>query len=95
MKHTNITLFLMIFASLSVFAGNCASIKPVNMQCEYLINPAGLDVVQPRFSWTLDATDMSGYGQKQTAYRILVSSTLKGLKRNSGDMWDTGWVVSD
>ena len=95
MKQTIIPFFLMLFTSLSVYADDSASIRPVKLQCEYLVNPSGLDVKQPRLSWTLDATDVKGYGQKQTAYRILVSSTLKGLKRNSGDMWDSGWVISD
>ena len=95
MRHSIILFFLMLLTALSVNARDAASVRPVNLLCEYLINPTGLDVKHPRFSWTLDATDRREYGQKQTAYRIVVSSTLKGLKKNDGDLWDSGWVLSD
>ena len=55
----------------------------------------GLDVLHPRFSWTLKATDENKYGQKQTAYRIWVSNSRKTIDDHKGDMWDTGWVKSD
>jgi len=52
----------------------------------------GLDVRRPRLSWTL-ASDQRG--QKQTAYRILASSSTEELDRDEGDLWDSGKVPSD
>ena len=74
---------------------NASSIHPENLTCEYLIDPSGLDVERPRFSWTLSATTPGAYGQRQTAYRIWVSSTIDMLSEGVGDMWNPGWVNSD
>ncbi|MCK4646812.1 MAG: family 78 glycoside hydrolase catalytic domain, partial [Candidatus Aminicenantes bacterium] len=63
-----------------------------NLRCEYLKNPLGIDVVQPRLSWVLES---SVRGQKQTAYRIIVSSNEENLERNRGDLWDSGKIKSD
>ena len=72
-----------------------SSIQPVSLTCEYLTNPQGLDDHHPRFSWKLVATDEESHGQQQTAYRILVSSSMDKLKNNKGDMWDSDWVMKD
>lgn len=85
-------MFTMVFPLL---ADTTASIYPVNLLCEYLTNPVGLDVEHPRFSWTLEAVKPDSYRQRQTAYRILVSSTKVMVEEQRGDMWDTGWVESD
>ncbi|MFA7227261.1 MAG: alpha-L-rhamnosidase N-terminal domain-containing protein, partial [Dysgonamonadaceae bacterium] len=95
MKTKNILIALLILFSLSAFPQSACSIFPVNLTCEYLTNPRGLDVLHPRFSWTLKATDENKYGQKQTAYRIWVSNSRKTIDDHKGDMWDTGWVKSD
>ena len=63
-----------------------------NLRCEYLVNPSGLDVPQPRLSWVMESATR---GQKQTAYQILVASTMDNLARNKGDLWDSGKVDSD
>jgi len=40
-------------------------IMPVNLRCEYLKNPLGLDMAQPRFSWMLESSERAEY---QRAY---------------------------
>lgn len=67
-------------------------LEPVALRCEYLQNPLGIDVVQPRLSWRLESNTR---GQKQTAYRILVASSAEKLEQHQGDLWDTGKVESD
>ena len=67
-------------------------IKPVALQCEYLVNPLGVDVTKPRLSWQLES-DLRG--QRQAAYQILVASTAEKLQQNEGDLWDTGRIDSD
>ena len=90
-------LFVLTFTLLVVSCTNntYSSIKPVKLTVEYLKNPTGLDIEQPRLSWVLEPTKETSFGQKQTAYRILVSSSSKILKSNTGDIWDSGWVNSD
>ena len=72
-----------------------ASITPVNLTTEYLINPAGIDEKVPRFSWTFKTNDDRAFGQKQTAYRIIVSNTESNIHKNIADAWDSKWIASD
>jgi len=67
-------------------------IKPVQLKCEYAVNPLGIDTAKPRFSWLLESTRRD---QKQAAYQILVAGSEEKLKQNIGDLWDSGKVVSD
>ncbi|TEU06148.1 MAG: alpha-L-rhamnosidase [Candidatus Aminicenantes bacterium] len=69
-----------------------SELKITNLRCEYLKNPLGIDAVKPRLSWILESLDR---GQKQTAYRIIVSSSEENLEKDIGDLWDSGKVESD
>ena len=100
MNTKNIIYFIVSILVTLFFATSCmnsskSSVIPVNLTVEYLTNPTGLDVEQPRFSWILEPTKKNEYGQKQNAYRILVASNPKLLKADEADVWDTGWVTSD
>jgi alpha-L-rhamnosidase len=64
----------------------------IDLRCEYLAHPLGVDVPGPRLSWTLWSDER---GQRQTAYRILVASTPELLEQDRADTWDTGKVDSD
>jgi alpha-L-rhamnosidase len=64
---------------------------PHDLRCEYLKNPLGIDVRQPRFSWVLG---FQGRDQAQTAYQVLVASSRDRLKGDRGDAWDSGKVAS-
>jgi alpha-L-rhamnosidase len=67
-------------------------ILPIQLRCEHLTNPLGIDAPQPRLSWILESTER---GQRQTAYQILVASTPERLADDQGDLWDSGKVSSD
>ncbi|HID05533.1 MAG TPA: rhamnosidase, partial [Armatimonadetes bacterium] len=71
-----------------------ASIQPINLRCEYRVNPLGIDQRQPRLSWSLKASNPQAKGLYQTAYQILVASSRAKLDANEGDLWDTGKVES-
>jgi alpha-L-rhamnosidase len=97
-RSKSILPLLIITVTLGAYAqgsGCDCSIAPVQLTCEYLANPSGLDVKQPRFSWKLQAADEAAHGQRQTAYRILVAGSRQQLDSHRGDMWDSGWVPSD
>lgn len=66
-----------------------APLPPTNLRCEYLSNPVGIDVRDPRFFWVLEHQERS---QKQTAFEIIVSTEPTCDK---GDMWDSGKVASE
>jgi len=64
---------------------------PTDLLCEYRAEPLGIDTLKPRFSWRVDTTER---GQFQSAYQILVASTLENIENDYGDMWDSGKVES-
>ena len=55
--------------------------KAIHLQTEYLTEPMGLDITQPRFFWQCEG------GIVQTAYRIIA-------KRGKETVWDSGKVMS-
>jgi len=63
-----------------------------NLRCEYLVNPMGIDITKPRFSWALKSEQRSCM---QNAYHILVASSVDLLEREKGDLWNSGKVKSD
>ncbi|MHB9013169.1 MAG: family 78 glycoside hydrolase catalytic domain, partial [Ignavibacteriaceae bacterium] len=67
-------------------------LQPKHLRCEGLINPEGIDVVSPRLSWYSVSEQRD---QKQTGYRILVSSSIEKLNTDEGDLWDSKKVLSD
>ncbi len=74
------------------FADNTIAINASLLKCEYEVDPVGVDRPVPRLSWNLKSDSR---GQRQTAYRILVASSLDELAKDAGDVWDSGKVVSD
>jgi alpha-L-rhamnosidase len=83
-----ISLMLCLVCTLPAFARP----RVVQLQCESLTNPLGIDCLQPTLSWQMSSDTR---GQKQTAYQILVASSPAILKHDRGDLWDTGKVISD
>ncbi|MBS7633228.1 family 78 glycoside hydrolase catalytic domain [Candidatus Bathyarchaeota archaeon] len=64
---------------------------PVNLLCEYCVDPIGIDAARPRFSWELRHSER---GRLQSSYQILVASSEENLRRDFGDIWDSGKVNS-
>jgi alpha-L-rhamnosidase len=82
--------------ALALSALGAAAFRPIDLRCEYLRDPLGIDATQPQLSWTLQAQDPGRLrGQRQSAYQVLVASTAAGLEHNQGDLWDSGKVISD
>jgi len=69
-------------------AGSAGPATPVSLRCEYLVNPMGVDMANPRFFWIVDHAQR---GQVQSAYQILVSSDPQAA---AGDVWDSGKIAS-
>ena len=93
-----ITVFpAVLLLAIGLASNSPASVTPERMRCEYLINPLGIDTPKPRLSWILADCGQTteSRGLKQTAYQVLVASTLELLAKNQGDLWDSGKVMSD
>lgn len=64
---------------------------PVNLKCEHLVNPLGIDVQEPRLSWQLDGNKKNIY---QTAYQIEIATDSIALSKEKATVWNTGKVIS-
>ena len=71
------------------------SLEPWNVRCEYLTNPQGVDVPQPRLNWALQPRDPAARGLHQSAYQIVVATSPAALEKDTGDIWDSGKVLSN
>jgi alpha-L-rhamnosidase len=65
--------------------------NPINVKIENQINPLGLEISKPNFSWEVKFSTKTG---KQTGYQILVASTEENLKKDLGDIWNSKQVKS-
>lgn len=63
----------------------------IELKCEHLTDPLGIDERAPRLSWRLASTRR---GARQTAYRLVAASSPDRLA-SAPDLWDTGVVRSD
>ena len=64
---------------------------PVDLRCEHVTDPIGVQRPAPRLSWTLRS---SRRGMRQRAYRVLVSDSSAALAGDRGNLWDSGKVES-
>ena len=62
------------------------------MRCEYQNDPLGIDTRWPRLSW--EVSD-GRRGAIQTAYQVLVASSLEKLGADEADVWDSGERETD
>jgi alpha-L-rhamnosidase len=78
-----LSLFLLlVFPGLIAFG----KITPTKLTCEYLPNPAVVDVLQPRLAW-INIADKNERGQMQTAFQIRVATSKEKLEKP--DLWDS------
>lgn len=86
---------LLFFVGCFVFLFNDVSAQSISVQsltCEYQINPLGIDVSNPRFSWIL-SSDVRG--QTQSAYELIVSTDIREIKKGIGSAWTAGKVETN
>ena len=79
-----------------VFSADAAGpspLVPVELRCDWMTDPLGVDSTPPRLSWQLRGDGSRGL--RQSAWQVLVSSSLDGLSRDHGDIWDSRRVESD
>lgn len=77
---------------ISLLSGGANAMTVSDLRVEYLKDPVGIDVAKPRLSWIVQSNVR---GDKQTAYRILAASSMANCDANTGDLWDTGKLLSD
>jgi alpha-L-rhamnosidase len=86
--------YLIIFMGTALLMG-CSpgpSIAPVQLTCEYMENPAVVDVLHPRLSW-INVAGEGVRGQVQTAWQVRVASSRDRLE--TPDLWESGKRMSE
>lgn len=83
-----VRLLLFIFQPLTVNAAPPDA--PYNLRSFDKYNPIGTDN-SPYLGWYISDPDDN---EIQSAYQIIVASSLSGLNSNSCDIWDSGKVIS-
>lgn len=83
--HAFIGLFC-FFVSKDIFGQR--SLQVVDVETEYLTDPLGVDVSDPRFTWKIAGVP----GFQQTGYRVLVDTDSVALAQSRGKVWDSGWA---
>ncbi len=83
---------LLLFAMFCSCSQKTQKITVEKLSCEYLKNPLGVDVQNPRFSWKITSGER---GISQTAYQIIVGENADDVKKGNGKIWDSGKITSD
>ncbi|MFA9390260.1 MAG: family 78 glycoside hydrolase catalytic domain [Prolixibacteraceae bacterium] len=81
---------VLLFSFISMLT--IAKTQVVNPVCEYLENPIGIGVYQPRLSWKITSDEN---GVKQTAYEIRVAESLSKLTKKNDLLWTTDKIEKE
>lgn len=83
-------LLIALFTTFSLTITNAQTIQ--NLKCENEEKPLGLEIKKPHFSWEINSITR---GSKQTAYQILVTDNEADLKKDNGNVWNSGIVKTN
>jgi alpha-L-rhamnosidase len=64
-----------------------ASATPVHLRTDQRVDPLGIGPERPVLSWQ---SDSAARNWRQSAYRVLVASSLEKLQKGDADLWDSG-----
>ncbi len=96
MKHIKIKAIIYLLSLVSLLFPSALLAESVsmivNMRCEYLVNPIGVDVAHPRLSWQIDDERR---GAKQTAYQIFIGTDSTEVANGKGTEWTTDKINSN
>jgi alpha-L-rhamnosidase len=84
------TVLFLVFTTFIIINSEAQTLE--KLRCEYQETPMGLEIVNPRLSWQMKAINR---GAKQTAYQILVADNEADLKKDNGNVWNSGMVKSE
>lgn len=88
LKCAMLCLAMFSLSSQSAFG----KVEVTGLVTEYLTNPIGIDVENPRVSWKLSS---DAYNVMQTAYEIRVAESIADLKSGNSLLWSTGKIKTD
>lgn len=84
-------IFLVTLAVTSMAVAADSALQPVNLTCEYRVNPLGIDTKKPSFSWTFVS---AARNQHQNGFEIVMSEDSAEVTQGKGSVWSTGKINS-
>lgn len=84
-------IFLSLLAATFFLSACTGTYQPVELTCEYLENPLGIDVLHPRLSWKM-ASSQEGY--LQSAYQIIAAESEEMLHEKNSNAWNSGKILT-
>ena len=90
--RTSLSLVVLILALAACTAERAGSYEVINLKCEHMEEPLGIDTGIPRLTWQMAD---EGQGARQTAYQVIVGTDLEAVRQGSGDSWNNEKVDSD
>ncbi|MBT33581.1 MAG: alpha-L-rhamnosidase [Thalassobius sp.] len=88
MKKIILPLSLLLMVSYQILA----QVSISEMLLEHRINPIGIDIEKPRFSWKIESDKRN---TMQSAYEVRVAKTEKDVSRGKNLVWTSGKVNTD
>lgn len=92
MRISGLKKGLFIMSVVLMTGSSIHALSVVNLNCEYKVNPVGIDALQPRLSWQLQSDQR---GTLQTVYEIRASLTEQDVLAGTNLLWQTGETASD
>jgi alpha-L-rhamnosidase len=89
MKHS----FYIAILALILTGCEDAKIKPSQLTCEYINNPAVIDVPNPRLSW-INIAEVGERGQRQTGWQIRIARSREALASGQELVWSCKKMMS-
>lgn len=90
MKTLRICIGVLLFLLSSSLQAERIDITEI--RCENQESPLGVQSVRPLFAWKLEA---DARNVNQAAYRILVADDPELLRKDTGNIWDSGRCISE
>lgn len=86
-----IILFFVIVLVLFSCTNLVSHSKLINLKCEHLVNPIGLDSPAPRFTWQMSDNTIEA---QQIACEIIVGSDSLAVVSEKGEQWNSGKLTT-
>lgn len=85
---------ILMFIALACPAGYSTPISapPINLRCEFISAPIGIDVTTLRFNWEYDYREKN---TDQNGYRLIVATVPELLLKGKPDIYDSGITMSE
>ena len=84
-------VFGLFFVMFALSSGSASALEVMDLRCEDLPNPIGIDIRQPRLSWRMES---DANRTAQQAYQVLCATSPGLLSKGAADLWDSGKVTS-